>query len=135
MDPAIELPNENNEAYYPGGETPQMLSRSQEWLQRLKHKVHGKRTFSVFGEDLQGHSILLCRYLQPLKPPKEVFDIDTPNELNGIEKCARFVSMIPFLEDLKLFKDLPDMYATCQQFLDLGGGDHEEHAILLANFF
>ncbi len=43
--------------------------------------------------------------------------------------------MIPFLEDLKLFKDLPDMYATCQQFLDLGGGDHEEHAILLANFF
>lgn len=27
------------------------------------------------------------------------------------------------------------MYATCQEFLDLGGGDYEEHAILLANYF
>ena len=34
-----------------------------------------------------------------------------------------------------MFKDLPDLFTTCQQFLDLGGGDYEEHAILLANFF
>jgi coiled-coil and C2 domain-containing protein 2A len=45
------------------------------------------------------------------------------------------VSLLPFKHDLMLFKDLPNMYSDCQEFLDLGGGDYEEHAILLANFF
>jgi len=30
---------------------------------------------------------------------------------------------------------MPDLYATSQEFFDLGGGDYEEHAILLANYF
>ena len=34
-----------------------------------------------------------------------------------------------------MFKDLPDLFTTCQEFFDLGGGDYEEHAILLANYF
>ena len=61
--------------------------------------------------------------------------MDSGADIFAIEKCARFVSMIPTLSDLKMFESMPDMYATCQEFLDLGGGDFEEHAILLANFF
>ena len=55
----------------------------------------------------------------------------------AIEKVARFVSMIPYLADVQMFKnmELSDMYTNCQEFLDIGGGDYEEHAILLANFF
>ena len=53
----------------------------------------------------------------------------------AIEKVARFVSMIPYIEDLRMFQDLPDLYSTSQEFFDLGGGDYEEHAILLANYF
>jgi coiled-coil and C2 domain-containing protein 2A len=34
-----------------------------------------------------------------------------------------------------MFQNLPDTYTTCQEFLDLGAGDYEEHAILLANYF
>lgn len=30
---------------------------------------------------------------------------------------------------------MPDLYSTSQEFFDLGGGDYEEHAILLANYF
>lgn len=30
---------------------------------------------------------------------------------------------------------MPDLYCTSQEFFDLGGGDYEEHAILLANYF
>ena len=48
---------------------------------------------------------------------------------------ARFVSLIPFAEDSSLFEGLPDMTCTAQQFLDLGAGDSEEHAMLLCNFF
>ena len=74
--------------------------------------------------------------MRPLKPPKELCDLDSVEpDRYAIEKCARFVSMIPFIADLKMFDNLPDMFSTCQEFLDLGGGDYEEHAILLANLF
>ena len=53
----------------------------------------------------------------------------------AIEKCARFVSLIPFADDSSLFEGLPDMTCTAQQFLDLGAGDSEEHAMLLCNYF
>ena len=53
----------------------------------------------------------------------------------AIERVARFVSMIPYIEDLRMFQDLPDLWTTSQEFFDLGGGDYEEHAIVLANYF
>ena len=31
--------------------------------------------------------------------------------------------------------EMPDMWTTNQEFLDLNGGDYEEHAILMANYF
>jgi coiled-coil and C2 domain-containing protein 2A len=30
---------------------------------------------------------------------------------------------------------MPDLFCTSQEFLDLGAGDYEEHAILLCNYF
>jgi hypothetical protein len=30
----------------------------------------------------------------------------------AIEKAARFVSMIPFIDDLAMFKDLPDVFSS-----------------------
>lgn len=30
---------------------------------------------------------------------------------------------------------MPELFCTSQEFLDLGAGDYEEHAILLCNFF
>jgi len=81
--------------------------------------------------------VLLSRYLTPMKPPKEVVDLDPKLQdyNHSIEKVAHFVSLIPFESDLKTFDDLDDLYCTCQEFLDLKQGDYEEHAILLANFF
>jgi len=44
--------------------------------------------------------------------------------------------MIPFIEDLNMFgSGIPDLFSTSQEFFDLGGGDYEEHAIVLANYF
>lgn len=53
----------------------------------------------------------------------------------AIEKAARYVSLIPWVDDSTLFKDMPDLSCTSQEFLDLGMGDSEEHAILLCNYF
>lgn len=39
------------------------------------------------------------------------------------------------MEDISAFNDLPDVWCTSQQFLDMCAGDYEEHAILLCNYF
>lgn len=65
-----------------------------------------------------------------LKPPFQV-----NGEVSSIERAARFVSLIPFKQDGESFNNLPDVFETCQEFLDLRGGDGEEHAILLCNYF
>lgn len=54
---------------------------------------------------------------------------------NAIEKAARYVALIPFKNDTETFRDLPDIYCTSQEFVDLRAGDFEEHAILLCCFF
>ena len=45
------------------------------------------------------------------------------------------MSLIPFVDDSELFRDLPDITCLSQEFLDLNQGDDEEHAILLCNYF
>jgi coiled-coil and C2 domain-containing protein 2A len=61
---------------------------------------------------------------------------ETKNDQFAIEKAARFVSLIPQIEDNQSFAgQLPDLWCTSQEFLDLGAGDVEEHAILLCNYF
>jgi hypothetical protein len=142
LDPAIEIPSENSAVFYPGGENFDLLHHCAEWTTKLIQ--HGKpyvkkRKIRTFGENLQGHSILLSRYLSAkVAPPVDLFtlllrgdkrpdesDLDYKIRMDpyAIEKVARFVAMIPFREDMQLFekmKDMPDLYCTCQEFLDLG---------------
>ena len=138
LDPPISLPSENDEAYYPGYEANNLLGDASEWMigMRSNPKLKGRKV-TCWGENIDGQSVLLCRYLNPAKPPKDVCNIEGPggDKDYAIEKVARFVSLIPFKEDLKKFADMNDLFCTNQQFLDLGEGDYEEHAILLCNFF
>lgn len=45
------------------------------------------------------------------------------------------MSLIPYVDDSQLFQDMPDLTCLSQEFLDLGMGDSEEHAMLLCNMF
>lgn len=78
------------------------------------------------------------RYLRPQKPPEIVLDeMNNRDDMFSIEKAARYVSLIPFIEDAHAFdsEEMPDCWCTDEQFLALGFGDYEEHAILLCNYF
>ena len=84
-----------------------------------------KRIIEVFGNNMHGDAILICRYLHPQRPP---VGVDT------YLKAARFVSLIPFLDDWQSFGCANlDVWCTSQEFLDIGAGDWEEHGILLHN--
>ncbi|KAF4665200.1 Coiled-coil and C2 domain-containing protein 2A, partial [Perkinsus chesapeaki] len=126
----------------PGAEPRQLLAHIQGWLDKLRSSypkavVEGGM---ALGTDLDGKSILACRYVtQTLTPPPEVTSLDDPY---AIERVARFVSMIPFLTDDQIFATLRgstklnlDVWCTPQTFIDIRAGDWEEHAVLLCNFF
>ena len=136
MDPLLELPAENEFEYYSGAENPSLLVRGTDWVRSLRKGKFAKRVIKVFGENINGKSVFLPRYLTPQKPPVEVCDlVSNPEDEYAIEKVARFVMLLPFIEDNRAFEDLPDLWCTSQEFLDMGGGDYEEHAILLCNYF
>ncbi len=78
---------------------------------------------------------MICRYLTPQAPPKDIYDVTTMRgDVDAIEKAARYVSLIPFAEDNQSF-NVSEIFCNSQEFLDLGMGDYEEHAILLCNYF
>ena len=114
------------------------MINSTKWLKNLKSNTLLKdRYVKIFAENFDGNSLFICRYLRPQRPPELVFDKqNNPNDELSIEKAARFVALIPFLDDCQAFMDdFTDYYCTDEQFLSLGFGDYEEHAILLCNYF
>ncbi|KAF6253850.1 hypothetical protein COO60DRAFT_1463007 [Scenedesmus sp. NREL 46B-D3] len=49
--------------------------------------------------------------------------------------AARWVAHVPFMDDVSLGKRRSNVWASNADFVELAGGDHEEHAHLLAGFF
>ena len=132
IDPIVEMPSKSEANYFPGTEDSQFLIMGSNWLEKIsKNSVYGSRYIKLWGENIDGHSIFLPKFLAPQEPPYPLSD----NDEFIYERCARFVSLVPFKNDSETFKDLPDIFCTSQQFLDLKGGDFEEHSILLCNYF
>lgn len=112
---------------------------------RRFEQAHSKHYVRVLATDMDGKSVLLNRYLRPQNPPPDPTEGDISLEwleggsdqppMDTIDKVARFVSLIPFIEDRMQVSGAEDMWCTSQEFLGLGAGDWEEHAILLANYF
>lgn len=136
IDPIVEKPSVSDANYYPGYEDSQFLIMGSNWLEKInKNSVYGNRNIKLWGENIDGHSVFLPRFVSSQKPPF-VLPEGVEGEADFVyERCARFVSLIPFKNDSEHFRDLPDIFCTSQQFLDLKGGDFEEHSILLCNYF
>ena len=134
LDPVLELPVDNDAEYYTGFETPTFLFHGSNWLSAIKNKksVLKDRRIQLWAENAYGQSVFLPRFIAPLEPPEGLISRD---DQDPIAKIARYVSLIPHIEDAKAFKDLPDIWSSCQELFDLTFGDYEEHAILLCNYF
>lgn len=109
----------------------QMQEFAAVWIKSVRSKLPRAscdRYLRVFAPALDGEKTLLCRYVRPQPPPRE---------LAGSEKLLlRFVSLVPFLEDATLGSGTRlDIWNTSESFLELCAGDEEEHALLLCNFF
>ena len=124
--------------YVPGFEDNPFLINATKWLQSLKEEKKFKnRTIRLFAENIDGQSVFMPRYLRPegQKPHPQLFN---ENDENALEKATRYVALIPFLEENQTYdygEEMPDCWTTDNEFLDLGFGDYEEHAVLLCNYF
>jgi len=134
LDPVLELPNESEADYYPGAENPSFLFHGFQWLSNKKNTIEvlKDRRVILWAENSKFQSVFLPRFLCPQEPPPGLLLEDDPDP---IAKVVRFVSLIPHVEDSRAFRDMPDVWTSSQEMLDLGFGDYEEHALLLCNYF
>lgn len=126
LEPVINMSSESSASdYYPGVENSQFLIMGSSWLMKIKkNPVYGKRLIKLWGENIDGMSVFIPRFISPLKIPPHLEN----EKLYIHERVARFVSLIPFKSDSDHFNDLPDIWSTCQQFLDLrAGGKRIDH--------
>jgi hypothetical protein len=65
LDPVLELPQDNDLEYYIGLEKQNLLSAASDWLKTIKAGKYEKRNIKVYGENVSGQSVLLCRYIFP----------------------------------------------------------------------
>ena len=136
LEPFIQIETQNEAETYPGSEKTPFLLAGSEWAKAVVEKFRkSPRRVPVFLESLECQSVFICRYLTPMKPPPQIFVPGRADAAKAPERAARYVSLIPWVGDSHLFKDMPDLTCLSQEFLDLGMGDSEEHAILLCNMF
>ena len=134
LDPILDLPAEDTIEYYSGYEKPEFLLNGSNWLKALKaNNKFAKRNIKVWahslGKTAKLESRFIPRYLKPLKTPVEAKDE------NAYIKVARYVSLMSSKVDSQMFKDLPNIWSTSQEFIDLKSGSPEDHAVLLCNYF
>ena len=138
LDPVPNFTKNDELDYVPGFEDSIFLINGTKWLKKMKEKSLLKnRNIRLFAENFDGYSVFMPRFLKAegQRPHNMIF---TVNDENGIEKVSRYVALIPFIEDNQAFDDLeemPDCWCTDNEFLTLGFGDYEEHAVLLCNYF
>lgn len=125
LDPPLPRP-EKVEDFIITGEGPEVYSYCQWWSKVVRKSKYAKtRNVKCLVPNIEGKATLLTRYITPQDPPPE---LQTASEL------ARFVSLIPLLNDSLTF-DAGDIWIGSQEFLDTRAGDWEEHSILLCNYF
>lgn len=115
LDPVLELTQENELEYYIGREKQTLLSAGSEWVKTMRRGKFEKRNIKVYGENVSGQSVLLSRYILPQTPPPDIYDyknLSSKTDSFAIEKAARYVSLIPMIEDNQYFNGMPDLWCT-----------------------
>nr|XP_033804787.1 coiled-coil and C2 domain-containing protein 2A isoform X1 [Geotrypetes seraphini] len=115
-------------------EEEKLLQATEKYKAEAASKFPTRRCLTIV-TDISGSSVFVTRYIKPLNPPRELFDVHSNNLQAASELIAHYVSLIPFLPDNVSFSGICDLWSTSDQFLDLLAGDEEEHAVLLCNYF
>jgi len=102
-------------------------------LKSLQTKYPSRNIFAT-ALDTTGNLVFLSRYIHPQNPPLEILQ-DATALAQKMEFVAKYVSLIPFFsESLQITREY-NVWITSDFFMDLLGGNVEQHSILLCNYF
>ncbi|KAK9808578.1 hypothetical protein WJX72_000007 [[Myrmecia] bisecta] len=114
------------------GEHEDLTRHANRWAEQIALLPQcAKRAIRSVAMDAEGTAALLTRYITPTQPPPGYSGGDPV----ALARLARFVALIPFLDDSIFRKKRNDIWTTSAELLDMSAGDHEEHANLLAGYF
>ena len=117
------------------GESTAIRSAATKFYKSLSTQIQ-EGNIQLCASDMNARSVLVSRFLFPQAPPPEILTSAAMPESDAIQSMVRYVSLIPFMDDWSTFGgENNDVWCTSKEFLELGCGDWEEHAILLCNFF
>jgi len=126
LDPPLH-PQPEKEDHRASSEDDKLNRQVERWLKEVKSNAGAaNRRVDILVPTSNGDTIFVTRYICPQTlPPTCTTD----------QTAARFVTLIPFVEDEDDEGDQVDMWQTSKEFLETQSGDWEEHAILLCNYF
>lgn len=103
LDPPLAQPSEREQetkGRLPGQAA--LDARVHAWIGECSRPAHCKhRTFEALGRSLHRDWVLATRFVAPQAPPQAVYAAGEPVEVQ-MAQLARFVSLVPFLEDWNL---------------------------------
>ena len=102
-------------------------------LKSLQAKYSSRNIFAT-ALDATGNLVFLSRYIHPQNPPLEILQ-DATSLAQKMEFVAKYVSLIPFFSDSLQITREYNVWITSDFFMDLLGGNVEQHAVLLCNYF
>ena len=110
MEPEFRVPSHNGSEFKTGKESGRFLNMGKKWLDDyFKKNPENPRNIQIWSESVEGHTIFLPRYFRKLAPPtfqtkdsngKQIETLENEGlDEKSYQKCARFVSLIPFKID------------------------------------
>ncbi|KDO24535.1 hypothetical protein SPRG_10351 [Saprolegnia parasitica CBS 223.65] len=123
-DPILAAPTPASTPITVHSEPPAFIRYAEKYVA----SVPGLTLQHLFVPAVSGEPTFITRYLRAQAPPADL-------QGQPLRALARFVSLVPFLEDWHTYSGAIDVWAATQDFLDTQVGDWEEHAVLLANYF
>ena len=116
-----------------------IVQYADEWIASLrKLKQCKNRPIRALVSDSEGIHVMATRFLAPIEPPGHIHQAaqSSPHHQEAIMlSLLHFVSHIPFLHDGNKLGGKEDIWTTASEVMEIGAGDSEEHATILACYF